>query len=62
MKIEENIELKRYIIHHLTKLRSPDEIAGRLKKIGANQFEMRKSDFTPDKDLHVLILKRLPKS
>jgi hypothetical protein len=33
-----------------------------IKKIGATQFEIRKSDFTPDKDLHVLILKRLPKS
>jgi hypothetical protein len=32
-----------------------------IKKIGATQFEIRKSDFTPDNDLHVLILKRLPK-
>ncbi len=32
-----------------------------VKKIGATQFEIRKDDFTPDKDLHVLILRRLPK-
>lgn len=32
-----------------------------VRKIGATQFEIRKNDFTPDKDLHVLILRRLPK-
>jgi len=32
-----------------------------IRKIGATQFEMRRTDFTPDKDLHVLILKRLPR-
>lgn len=31
MKVEDNPELKRYIIHSLRGLRSPDEIAGRLK-------------------------------
>lgn len=34
MKIEGNLELRAYIIHELQKLRSPDEIAGRMKKIG----------------------------
>lgn len=34
MKIESNPELKRYIISELKKLRSPDEIAGRMKKAG----------------------------
>lgn len=34
MKIEENPELRRYIIHQLQKLRSPDEIAGRMKAVG----------------------------
>lgn len=32
MKIETHLELKRYIIKQLRRLRSPDEIAGRLKK------------------------------
>jgi hypothetical protein len=32
-----------------------------VKKIGATQFEMRKTDFTPENDLSVLILKKLPK-
>jgi hypothetical protein len=31
-----------------------------VKKIGATQFEMRKSEFTPERDLAVLILKKLP--
>ena len=35
MKIETNPELKKYIIQQLMKLRSPDEIAGRMKKVGA---------------------------
>lgn len=35
MKIEGYPELKRYIIRELQKLRSPDEIAGRMKKVGA---------------------------
>jgi hypothetical protein len=30
-----------------------------VKKIGAAQFEMRKSDFTPEGNFHVLILKRM---
>jgi IS30 family transposase len=34
MKIEANPELKRYIITALQKLRSPDEIAGRMKRSG----------------------------
>lgn len=34
MKIEANEELKRYIVQELKKLRSPDEIAGRMKKDG----------------------------
>ena len=34
MKIEAYPEMKRYIIHALKKLRSPDEIAGRLKRNG----------------------------
>jgi IS30 family transposase len=34
MKIEENPELKRYIIKQLRRLRSPDEIAGHLKRVG----------------------------
>lgn len=34
MKIEANPELKRHIIKRLKKLRSPDEIAGRMKKVG----------------------------
>jgi hypothetical protein len=29
-----------------------------VKKIGPTQFEMRKNDFTPDRNLYVLILKR----
>jgi hypothetical protein len=29
-----------------------------VKNIGSTQFEMRKSDFTPDRNLYVLILKR----
>ena len=29
-----------------------------VKKIGPTQFEMRKSDFTPERNLYVLILKR----
>jgi len=33
-----------------------------VKKIGATQFEIRKTDFTPDKDMYVLILTRLPKN
>ena len=32
MKIERNLELKKFIIQELEKLRSPDEIAGRMKK------------------------------
>lgn len=35
MKIEAHPELKQYIIRALKKLRSPDEIAGRLKRVGA---------------------------
>lgn len=35
MKIETHSELKRYIISQLRKLRSPDEIAGRMKEAGA---------------------------
>lgn len=35
MKIEDNPELKRYIITELRRLRSPDEIAGRMKRAGA---------------------------
>lgn len=35
MKIEENPELKRYIIKQLRRLRSPDEIAGHLKRVKA---------------------------
>jgi hypothetical protein len=31
-----------------------------VKKIGATQFEMRKTNFTPDSDFAVLILKKLP--
>src|SRR3989338_9564719 len=34
MKIEAYPEMRRFIIHALKKLRSPDEIAGRLKKNG----------------------------
>lgn len=34
MKIEAHPEMKQYIIGQLKKLRSPDEIAGRLRKIG----------------------------
>ncbi len=34
MKIEANLELKRYITRELQKLRSPDEIAGRMRKVG----------------------------
>ncbi|MDB5598570.1 MAG: hypothetical protein JWN71_614 [Xanthobacteraceae bacterium] len=33
-----------------------------VKKIGPTQFEMRKTDFSPDGNLSVLILKRMPKS
>ena len=36
MKIEAGPELKRYIIKQLRKLRSPDEISGRLKKNGSS--------------------------
>lgn len=36
MKIEGNPELRRYVIRALQKLRSPDEIAGHLKRIGAS--------------------------
>jgi Domain of unknown function (DUF4424) len=32
-----------------------------VRKIGATQFEIRKTDFTPEDDFSVLILKRLPK-
>jgi len=32
-----------------------------IKKISPTQFEMKKTDFTPDSDLSVLILKRLAK-
>lgn len=32
-----------------------------VKKIAPTQFEMRKTDWLPDRDLHVLILKPLPK-
>jgi IS30 family transposase len=35
MKIESEPELKKYIIKQLKKLRSPDEIAGRMRKVGA---------------------------
>jgi IS30 family transposase len=35
MKIEANPELRRYIIQQLMNLRSPDEIAGRMKRVGA---------------------------
>jgi IS30 family transposase len=35
MKIEAHPELKKYIIEQMRKLRSPDEIAGRMKKVGA---------------------------
>lgn len=35
MKIEENPDLKQYIIKELRRLRSPDEIAGHLKRVGA---------------------------
>ena len=31
-----------------------------VKKIGATQFEMRKTDFMPEGNLSVLILKRMP--
>lgn len=34
MKIEAHPELRYYIIKHLKKLRSPDEIAGRMKRVG----------------------------
>ena len=34
MKVEGNRELKAYVIHRLTERRSPDEIAGRMKKEG----------------------------
>lgn len=36
MKIAENPDLRRYIIQQLQKLRSPDEIAGRMKRAGAH--------------------------
>jgi hypothetical protein len=32
-----------------------------VKKVGPTRFEMRKTDYTPDEDLAVLILKRLPR-
>jgi hypothetical protein len=32
-----------------------------VKKLGATQFEVTKTDFTPEEDLAVLILKRLPR-
>jgi Domain of unknown function (DUF4424) len=32
-----------------------------VKKIGPTQFEMKQTDFSPDSDLGVLILKRMPK-
>ena len=35
MKIGESPELRRYIIHQMKRLRSPDEIAGRMKASGA---------------------------
>ena len=31
-----------------------------VKKIGQTQFEVRKSDYTPDGNLSVLILRKLP--
>lgn len=34
MKIESNTDLKEYIIEELKKLRAPDEIAGRMRKMG----------------------------
>ena len=34
MKVEDNVDLKRYIVSQLKQLRSPDEIAGRMKKDG----------------------------
>ena len=36
MKIEENPDLKWYIVSQLRRLRSPDEIAGRMKRAGAS--------------------------
>ena len=32
-----------------------------VKKIGLTQFEMRKTDYTPDGNFSVLILKRAPR-
>ena len=32
-----------------------------VKRISPTRFEMRKTDFTPERDLSILILKRLPK-